>query len=123
MGCPAVLIKGGHGQGSESIDYLFSDSDTIALSGAAHRHQKHPWHRMLAVLGDCRRPCQGRDLETAVRHAKAWISAAIAAADRLGSATATARSIIFTGFIDLAHHFSAADHGRMRATIGPIVCP
>src|SRR6202140_654886 len=29
MGCPAVLIKGGHGQGAESIDYLFSGNGTI----------------------------------------------------------------------------------------------
>src|SRR5882757_8683888 len=28
MGCPAVLIKGGHGQGSESIDYLITGRDT-----------------------------------------------------------------------------------------------
>src|SRR5579872_6017615 len=26
MGCPAVLIKGGHGEGSESIDYLVRES-------------------------------------------------------------------------------------------------
>src|SRR4030081_1633400 len=32
MGCPAVLIKGGHGQGSESIDYLVSGNGSIALS-------------------------------------------------------------------------------------------
>src|ERR1700686_3033372 len=32
MGCPAGLIKGGHGQGAESIDYLFSGNGTIALS-------------------------------------------------------------------------------------------
>src|ERR1700716_2743581 len=28
MGCPAVLIKGGHGQGTESIDYLV-DRDSV----------------------------------------------------------------------------------------------
>jgi len=27
---------------------------------------------------------KGEDMETAIRHAKAWVSAAIAAADRLG---------------------------------------
>src|SRR5580698_6457746 len=32
MGCGAVLIKGGHGQGSESIDYLFDGSRTLALA-------------------------------------------------------------------------------------------
>src|ERR1700694_4546084 len=29
MGCRAVLIKGGHGQGAESIDYLFDANSTI----------------------------------------------------------------------------------------------
>src|ERR1700730_12737858 len=32
MGCPAVLIKGGHGQGAESIDYLVRGSGVIALA-------------------------------------------------------------------------------------------
>ena len=32
MGCRAVLIKGGHGQGSESIDYLIDPTGTLALS-------------------------------------------------------------------------------------------
>ncbi len=32
MGCRAVLIKGGHGQGDESIDYLFDANGTLALA-------------------------------------------------------------------------------------------
>src|SRR6202043_731875 len=32
MGCPAVLIKGGHGEGTESIDYLIEAKRTIALA-------------------------------------------------------------------------------------------
>ena len=32
MGCRAVLIKGGHGQGAETIDYLFDANGTIALA-------------------------------------------------------------------------------------------
>src|SRR5437762_5866524 len=32
MGCQAVLIKGGHGQGAESIDYLIDGTATIALA-------------------------------------------------------------------------------------------
>ena len=63
---------------------------------AAHRHQEHPRHRMLAVIGDRGGSCQGRRHGTAVRNAKAWISAAIAAADRLASATAMGRSTIST---------------------------
>src|SRR6202521_4306544 len=32
MGCGAVLIKGGHGEGGESIDYLVAASGSVALS-------------------------------------------------------------------------------------------
>ena len=31
LGCPAILIKGGHGQGSESIDYLVRGNGMLAL--------------------------------------------------------------------------------------------
>ena len=60
MGCGAVLIKGGHGEGAESIDYLVAPSGTVALAGAAHRHPKYPRHRLLAVVGHRSRPRQGR---------------------------------------------------------------
>src|SRR4030088_576470 len=32
MGCGAVLIKGGHGEGSESMDYLVAANGSVALS-------------------------------------------------------------------------------------------
>src|SRR6266436_6582295 len=32
MGCPAVLIKGGHGAGAESTDYLIRESGTVVLA-------------------------------------------------------------------------------------------
>ena len=32
MGCPAVLIKGGHGHGAESVDYLIRDNGIVAIS-------------------------------------------------------------------------------------------
>ena len=60
MGCRAVLIKGGHGQGTESIDYLVERRRHHSTGRATHRDQKYPRHRMLAVLGHCSRPCQGR---------------------------------------------------------------
>jgi hydroxymethylpyrimidine/phosphomethylpyrimidine kinase len=84
MGCGAVLIKGGHGQGSESIDYLVSGNGTIAL--AAPRIATQNTHGTGCSLSSAIAAslAKGEDLETAVRHAKAWISAAIAAADRLG---------------------------------------
>ena len=84
MGCPAVLIKGGHGQGAESIDYLVTGSGAIAL--AAPRIATQNTHGTGCSLSSAIAAglAKGEDMETAVRNAKAWVSAAIAAADRLG---------------------------------------
>jgi hydroxymethylpyrimidine/phosphomethylpyrimidine kinase len=84
LGCRAVLIKGGHGQGAESTDYLVSDEGTIAL--AAPRIATQNTHGTGCSLSSAIAAglAKGENMETAVRHAKAWISAAIAAADRLG---------------------------------------
>ena len=83
MGCRAVLIKGGHGQGSESIDYLFDGNGTVAL--AAPRVATKNTHGTGCSLSSAIAAglAKGEDMETAVRTAKAWISAAIEAADRL----------------------------------------
>lgn len=83
MGCRAVLIKGGHGQGAESVDYLFSSNGVVAL--AAPRIATGNTHGTGCSLSSAIAAglARGEDLETAVRHAKLWISAAIAAADRL----------------------------------------
>jgi hydroxymethylpyrimidine/phosphomethylpyrimidine kinase len=84
MGCPVVLIKGGHGQGAESIDYLFGASGIVKL--AAPRIATKNTHGTGCSLSSAIAAglAKGEDMETAVRNAKAWISAAIAAADRLG---------------------------------------
>ena len=83
MGCPAVLIKGGHGQGAESIDYLFSADGVIALP--APRIATNNTHGTGCSLSSAIAAllAKGEALESAVRNAKAWITAAIAAADRL----------------------------------------
>ena len=82
LGCRAVLIKGGHGQGPESTDYLVSAKGTIAL--AVPRVATRNTHGTGCSLSSAIAAglAKGEDLETAVRHAKSWISAAIAAADR-----------------------------------------
>jgi hydroxymethylpyrimidine/phosphomethylpyrimidine kinase len=84
MGCSAVLIKGGHGQGAESTDYLVSGNGTIALP--APRIATQNTHGTGCSLSSAIAAglARGEAMETAVRNAKAWISAAIAAADRLG---------------------------------------
>ena len=82
MGCRAVLIKGGHGQGPESIDHLINSSATLAL--AAPRIATRNTHGTGCSLSSAIAAglARGESMESAVRHAKAWISAAIAAADR-----------------------------------------
>ena len=84
MGARAVLIKGGHGQGEESIDYLFNGGGVIALPApriaTANTHGTGCSLSSAIAAGLAR----GETLESAVRHAKTWITAAIAAADRLG---------------------------------------
>lgn len=82
MGCRAVLIKGGHGQGAESIDYFIDGQRTIEL--AAPRVVTKNTHGTGCSLSSAIAAglAKGEGLETAIRNAKAWISAAIAAADR-----------------------------------------
>jgi len=82
LGCPAVLIKGGHGEGADSIDYLIDRKRTVAL--AAPRIATKNTHGTGCSLSSAiaAHLAKGEDLEAAVRNAKIWISAAIAAADR-----------------------------------------
>ena len=82
LGCGAVLIKGGHADGSESVDYLIRGIGTIAL--AAPRVTTQNTHGTGCALSSAISAglAKGETLEAAVRNAKAWISAAIAAADR-----------------------------------------
>ncbi|MGA2287409.1 bifunctional hydroxymethylpyrimidine kinase/phosphomethylpyrimidine kinase [Bradyrhizobium sp.] len=84
LGCPAVLIKGGHGQGPESIDYLITAGGTIALAAPRLATQNTHGTGCSLAAAITAGLARGEDLETAVRHAKVWVSAAIAAADRLG---------------------------------------
>ena len=82
LGCKAVLIKGGHGEGAESTDYLVGANGTITL--AAPRIATKNTHGTGCSLSSAIAAglARGEDMETAVRSAKAWVSAAIGAADR-----------------------------------------
>jgi hydroxymethylpyrimidine/phosphomethylpyrimidine kinase len=82
MGCPAVLIKGGHGEGSESIDYLVRAAGIIALP--APRIATKNTHGTGCSLSSAIAAglAKGEPLETAVRNAKSFVSVAIAEADR-----------------------------------------
>jgi len=81
-GCRAVLVKGGHGHGTESVDYLIDNERSIALS--APRIATANTHGTGCSLSSAIAAglAKGEDLETAVRNAKAWITAAITEADR-----------------------------------------
>ncbi len=83
LGCPAVLIKGGHGTGAESVDYLIDGQATLRL--AAPRIATKNTHGTGCSLSSAvaAELAKGHDLGAAVRHAKEYITAAIAAADRL----------------------------------------
>ena len=83
LGCKAVLIKGGHGAGRrEHRLSRRSPSGVIAL--AAPRIATKNTHGTGCSLSSAIAAglAKGEDMETAVRNAKAWVSAAIAAADR-----------------------------------------
>jgi len=82
MSCPAVLIKGGHGEGGESVDYFVRADGVIALS--APRVATKNTHGTGCSLSSAIAAglAKGEPLETAVRNAKIFVSAAIAEADR-----------------------------------------
>src|SRR6185437_12142417 len=71
MGCPAVLIKGGHGEGHESVDYLVRADGVIALP--APRIPTKNTHGTGCSLSSAIAAglAKGEPLETAVRNAKA----------------------------------------------------
>jgi hydroxymethylpyrimidine/phosphomethylpyrimidine kinase len=81
LGPRAVLIKGGHGKGSQSIDYLVTEAGIVPLPAA--RIATKNTHGTGCSLSSAIAAglARGEDMQAAVRHAKAWVSAAIAAAD------------------------------------------
>jgi hydroxymethylpyrimidine/phosphomethylpyrimidine kinase len=84
LGSGAVLIKGGHGSGPESVDLLV-EADTCTRF-AAPRIDTRNTHGTGCTLASAIAAglAKGLALHEAVRDAKAYVNAAIAAADRLG---------------------------------------
>jgi hydroxymethylpyrimidine/phosphomethylpyrimidine kinase len=82
LGCKAVLIKGGHGNGAESIDYLVTREKVLPLP--AVRVATPNTHGTGCTLSSAIAAAlaKGEDMENAVRFAKAYVTSAIAAADR-----------------------------------------
>lgn len=82
-GAKAVLMKGGHGQGAESVDLLVTPQGTARFP--APRLDTRNTHGTGCTLSSAiaARLALGDDLPDAVAAAKTYISAAIAAADLL----------------------------------------
>jgi hydroxymethylpyrimidine/phosphomethylpyrimidine kinase len=86
LGAGAVLIKGGHADGPESVDLLVENQSCLRL--AAPRLATKNTHGTGCTLASALAAAlaKGRPLDEAAHEAKAYISGAIAAADRLGLA-------------------------------------
>jgi hydroxymethylpyrimidine/phosphomethylpyrimidine kinase len=82
-GARNVLMKGGHGEGPESVDLLIGPDLDVRL--AAPRHPSRNTHGTGCTLSSAIAAglAKGLDLTAAVRAAKDYVTAAIAAADRL----------------------------------------
>jgi len=83
LGAGAVLIKGGHGSGPQSVDLLIGAEGSLRL--AAPRQATANTHGTGCTLAAAITAglAKGLALEAAVRGAKDYVTAAIAAADRL----------------------------------------
>jgi hydroxymethylpyrimidine/phosphomethylpyrimidine kinase len=83
MGAGAVLIKGGHGDGPESVDLLIDAAGCLRLAGP--RIATRNTHGTGCTLASAIAAglAKGLALAEAAKAAKAYVSAAIAAADRL----------------------------------------
>ena len=83
LGARAVLLKGGHGGGSESVDLLVDATSVTRF--AAPRLPTRNTHGTGCTLSSAIAAglAKGREVAVAVRDAKDFVTAAIAAADRL----------------------------------------
>jgi hydroxymethylpyrimidine/phosphomethylpyrimidine kinase len=84
LGAATMLIKGGHGEGADSVDLLIGQGDVVRLT--AKRVATANTHGSGCTLSSAIAAglAKGLDLITAAQDAKAYVTAAIAAADRLG---------------------------------------
>jgi hydroxymethylpyrimidine/phosphomethylpyrimidine kinase len=84
LGPAAVLVKGGHGEGTEVADLLLAGGETLWLRAPrlATRHTHGTGCSYAAAI--TARLAHGDDLARAVRTAHAWLARAIATAPGLG---------------------------------------
>jgi hydroxymethylpyrimidine/phosphomethylpyrimidine kinase len=83
LGAQAVLIKGGHGESAYSVDFLFDGPSVTRY--AVKRIATRNTHGTGCTLSSAIAAglARGQDLAAAARAAKAYVTDAIAAADRL----------------------------------------
>lgn len=83
LGAASVLIKGGHSDGADSVDLLIRQGEVVRL--AARRIGTSNTHGSGCTLSSAIAAglAKGLDLITATQQAKAYVTAAIAGADRL----------------------------------------
>jgi hydroxymethylpyrimidine/phosphomethylpyrimidine kinase len=83
LGARHVLIKGGHGEGAESVDLLIGQGEVVRL--AAPRLTTRNTHGSGCTMSSAIAAglAKGLDLVAAVEAAKAYVTAAIANADKL----------------------------------------
>lgn len=83
LGAPHVLIKGGHGNGEESVDLLIGQGTVLRLS--ARRVDTKNTHGTGCTLSSAIAAglAKGLELKAAVQNAKVYVTGAIAAADKL----------------------------------------
>jgi hydroxymethylpyrimidine/phosphomethylpyrimidine kinase len=84
LGAKAVLIKGGHAEGDDAVDILVDEEGEVRL--AAPRVKTGNTHGTGCTLSSAiaAELAKGAFLRDAVTSAKAYVTAAIAAADELG---------------------------------------
>jgi hydroxymethylpyrimidine/phosphomethylpyrimidine kinase len=83
LGANAVLMKGGHAGGVESIDVLVTAAASIRVIGERIKTRNTHGTGCTLSAAIAAGLARGRGLTEAVREAKEYITAAIAAADRL----------------------------------------
>jgi hydroxymethylpyrimidine/phosphomethylpyrimidine kinase len=83
LGCPAVLVKGGHGTGPQATDILFTAGGETRLT--APRHETRNTHGTGCTLSSAIAAglARGLDLPAATGEAKLYLTEALLAADRL----------------------------------------
>jgi hydroxymethylpyrimidine/phosphomethylpyrimidine kinase len=86
LGAGAVLIKGGHAGGPESVDLLVEDKTCVRLAAPRIATKNTHGTGCTFAAAIAAGLAKGLPLDDAARQAKAYVSAAIAAADLLGVA-------------------------------------